>query len=551
MTIGKRLALGFGIVLALLLGLTVFGVQQVNQINQALTAITDLNAVKQRHAINFRGSVHDRAIALRDVVLVTTKADLDAAIADITRLEAFYAKSDKPLDDLLASHSGTTAEERDIVASIKQIEAHTQNFVKQIIAHRLQEDKEGQQGAGQSEAHRLLLTEARPAFSTWLARINQFIDLQESRNQKETSVARAIAERFQVLMIALCVIAILLGVVIAWMITRHLTRSLGGEPDEAALIVSRIANGNLASDINATYPGSMLMAVAGMQNQLRTIFTQIATAAQELSDKASQVGGVSREARSAATQQAESSSTCAERIEQMTHSIREVSEIARQTESNSTQAAEMAEAGATLVASAVQEIGLVARTVEDSSRQIGGLEQRSHQIDGITQVIKEIADQTNLLALNAAIEAARAGESGRGFAVVADEVRKLAERTSGATAEISEVIGLIQRDTRSAVDAMQTATPQVAKGLEMANQANVLLADIRQQSVESLNCIKEVAQAAEGQVGAITEISSHINQIASMSETTSQSMQKSALAAQDLESLSHNMREQVSRFRLQ
>ncbi len=551
MTIGKRLALGFGIVLALLLGLTVFGVQQVNQINQALTAITDLNAVKQRHAINFRGSVHDRAIALRDVVLVTTKADLDAAIADITRLEAFYAKSDKPLDDLLASHSGTTAEERDIVASIKQIEAHTQNFVKQIIAHRLQEDKEGQQGAGQSEAHRLLLTEARPAFSTWLARINQFIDLQESRNQKETSVARAIAERFQVLMIALCVIAIFLGVVIAWMITRHLTRSLGGEPDEAALIVSRIANGNLASDINATYPGSMLMAVAGMQNQLRTIFTQIATAAQELSDKASQVGGVSREARSAATQQAESSSTCAERIEQMTHSIREVSEIARQTESNSTQAAEMAEAGATLVASAVQEIGLVARTVEDSSRQIGGLEQRSHQIDGITQVIKEIADQTNLLALNAAIEAARAGESGRGFAVVADEVRKLAERTSGATAEISEVIGLIQRDTRSAVDAMQTATPQVAKGLEMANQANVLLADIRQQSVESLNCIKEVAQAAEGQVGAITEISSHINQIASMSETTSQSMQKSALAAQDLESLSHNMREQVSRFRLQ
>ena len=551
MTIGKRLALGFGIVLALLLGLTVFGVQQVNQINQALTAITDLNAVKQRHAINFRGSVHDRAIALRDVVLVTTKADLDAAIADITRLEAFYAKSDKPLDDLLASHSGTTAEERDIVASIKQIEAHTQNLVKQIIAHRLQEDKEGQQGAGQSEAHRLLLTEARPAFSTWLARINQFIDLQESRNQKETSVARAIAERFQVLMIALCVIAIFLGVVIAWMITRHLTRSLGGEPDEAALIVSRIANGNLASDINATYPGSMLMAVAGMQNQLRTIFTQIATAAQELSDKASQVGGVSREARSAATQQAESSSTCAERIEQMTHSIREVSEIARQTESNSTQAAEMAEAGATLVASAVQEIGLVARTVEDSSRQIGGLEQRSHQIDGITQVIKEIADQTNLLALNAAIEAARAGESGRGFAVVADEVRKLAERTSGATAEISEVIGLIQRDTRSAVDAMQTATPQVAKGLEMANQANVLLADIRQQSVESLNCIKEVAQAAEGQVGAITEISSHINQIASMSETTSQSMQKSALAAQDLESLSHNMREQVSRFRLQ
>ena len=100
------------------------------------------------------------------------------------------------------------------------------------------------------------------------------------------------------------------------------------------------------------------------------------------------------------------------------------------------------------LAGSIQQLSNDAGTTME---QVHGLDARTEQIGKIVNLIKEIADQTNLLALNAAIEAARAGESGRGFAVVADEVRKLAERTTGATGEIYELVRTIQSDTRSAL----------------------------------------------------------------------------------------------------
>ncbi|WP_445772096.1 MCP four helix bundle domain-containing protein [Rheinheimera sp.] len=93
MTVAMRLGLGFGVILLLMVALTLFGMQRVNQINQTLTQITEVNSVKQRYAINFRGSVHDRAIALRDVTLVPELSALSPILADINRLQSFYQQS--------------------------------------------------------------------------------------------------------------------------------------------------------------------------------------------------------------------------------------------------------------------------------------------------------------------------------------------------------------------------------------------------------------------------------------------------------------------------
>jgi methyl-accepting chemotaxis protein len=541
-TVGLRLASGFGLVLLLLIIVTAIGIQKVRYVDATLTQITDVNSVKQRYAINFRGSVHDRAISLRDVVLVSEEKELREALADIDRLAAFYAESAAPLDKLFAEMGDISADERSILASIKEIEAKTLPLIRAVI--------DARNTGRQTEAHSLMMKEARPAFSEWLLRINRFIDFQEKKNQDATAVAREVARGFAKLMIILCAVAIGLGALIAWLIVRYLNRALGGEPREAAEIVSRIAAGDLTTPISPTHPDSMLSAIADMQGRLREIFSGIITVASTVSERAEAVEKTANNALQSAEKQSSSSAATAASVEEMTVSIQEISEIARQTEENSAKTAELSQSGVSLVEAAANELVQIADMVSGSAVRIRELQQRSMEIGGIANVIKEIADQTNLLALNAAIEAARAGETGRGFAVVADEVRKLAERTASATAEIARMIELIQNDTQDAVSSMETTVPQVQNGLTLAKQASSGLREILLQADASLRNVRDVATATAQQASTTNDIARNVEQIARMSSDTSDAMVSSTLAAKELEQVSHELKTRVSGFRL-
>ncbi|HET7776150.1 MAG TPA: methyl-accepting chemotaxis protein [Azospira sp.] len=347
-------------------------------------------------------------------------------------------------------------------------------------------------------------------------------------------------------------VAITLGLlsIISWLINSSILRQLGGEPAYAVEVVRHIAEGDLVHPVHSSSPDSLLSAMQSMQEKLATIFRDINGMASQLSAGAEHVSVAARETSVAAHNQAQSTSASAASIEEMTVSISEVSEIATQTESNSSQTATLAEEGAGLVKHAVQEIELISRTVATSSEQIQLLQQRSQEIGGIANVIKEIADQTNLLALNAAIEAARAGEQGRGFAVVADEVRKLAERTAKATTEIAEMIASIQVETQTAVQAMATAAPQVDKGLALANQATGMLDEIHRQALDSLGKVRDVALATTEQATTATDIAKHVEHIASMAEETNATMQNNATEAEQLEGLADQLRQTVSYFRV-
>ncbi len=338
--------------------------------------------------------------------------------------------------------------------------------------------------------------------------------------------------------------------VISWLINSSILRQLGGEPAYAVEVVRHIAEGDLVRPVEYSSPDSLLAAMQTMQQKLANIFGDINGMASRLSSGAEHVSVAARETSVAAHNQAQSTSASAASIEQMTVSISEVSEIATQTEANSSQTAALAEEGAGLVKNAAQEIELISRTVATSSEQIQLLQQRSQEIGGIANVIKEIADQTSLLALNAAIEAARAGEQGRGFAVVADEVRKLAERTAKATTEIAQMIDSIQEETQTAVQAMATAAPQVDKGLELATQATAMLDEIHRQALDSLGKVRDVALATTEQATTATDIAKHVEHIASMAEETNATMQNNAAEAEQLEGLADQLRQTVSYFRV-
>lgn len=181
-----RLILGFLTVFLAMGGMTYRFMSESSNVQRHLSMINDVNSVKQRYAINFRGSVHDRAISLRDVVLAKDLNQASIYLDEIKILTQKYADSAGPLDQLLAQ-TDSNAEEHAILKDIKAIEAQTLPLIQKVIDLRL--------SGADREAHDLLMAQAKPAFTQWLKDINRFIDHEEAKNKVEGEIIRSILNR--------------------------------------------------------------------------------------------------------------------------------------------------------------------------------------------------------------------------------------------------------------------------------------------------------------------------------------------------------------------
>ena len=216
----------------------------------------------------------------------------------------------------------------------------------------------------------------------------------------------------------------------------------------------------------------------------------------------------------------------------------------------STQADNAAASREAVVGETIKIMNRIAEQVSSGAKMVADLGKRSDQIGEIVVTIKAIADQTNLLALNAAIEAARAGEQGRGFAVVADEVRLLAEKTGGATQEISELITSIQAEIRSAVDAMEAGVAEVKDGITDADKSRVALENILKQIKDVVMQVNQIAVAAEEQTATTTDINNNIHRITQVVQETAAGAQESASASSQVAGFAEDLLKLVRQFKL-
>lgn len=539
-TVQARLIIGFGIVLIMMIVITIIGIISVNTIDESMTVITDKNSVKQRYAINFRGSVHDRAIAIRDVVLIKDANELEDTLQDIERLAAFYNDSRVPLDRLMMNNS--MAEEIVILNKIKGVEEKTMPLVSSVIsAIKLGE---------QERANSLLLDAVRPAFTEWLASINQFIDYQEVENKKATKLVRETAENFAGIMLALTAIAFLISGFIVYRITKGLKVSLDGEPKDVAALLSNVAEGDLTQVIEATHENSVLYSLKKTQNQLRATMSNIADASKNINVQIDIVSVGSSKVVSLVQQQRQYTTAATNNLDEMREKTYAVSELLIQTEKNSAETLNSCSSGSQSVNATATEIKMVLATVSSALDKLQKLEQRTKDISGIISVISGISDQTNLLALNAAIEAARAGESGRGFAVVADEVRTLAQSTGSATAEIETMLTEITRETADSVIAMQSTLPKIEKGLALGVGSVELLKEIENKANDSLLNVKKVVSASNEQIVAIDDLYEGMKSVAEMADTSNSSLEKNNDVARSLDALSSNLINQIAYFKV-
>jgi hypothetical protein len=208
--------------------------------------------------------------------------------------------------------------------------------------------------------------------------------------------------------------------------------------------------------------------------------------------------------------------------EEFSQAVAEVANCSKDTSVAATTSGDHVEAGRRMILLGMDSARAAAESVGGAHSKLSALNGSVIRVGAITSAIQEIADQTNLLALNAAIEASRAGESGRGFAVVADEVRKLADRTRGSTAEISAMVGDIQRLAAGVDEVMSQTMKVVNQTTERMQDASACFSTLEDASQNTVRLAQHIADAAEQQTLAGHEVARNMEHIATISEGNQQ-----------------------------
>lgn len=234
----------------------------------------------------------------------------------------------------------------------------------------------------------------------------------------------------------------------------------------------------------------------------------------------------------------------------MARSMDEMSIEARRSEEVAQGSTAVAKRGADQVRKTIQGMDELREQIQNTAKRIKRLGESSQQISEAVELIEDIADQTNVLSLNAAIQAAMAGEAGRGFAVVAEEVQRLAERSAQATKQIAEFVNVIQTDTHEAVVSMEGATRGVVEGARVADVAGQALNEIESVSEELSGLIGSMANAAQDQSEAATNVSAQMSKIRDATESTSDGVLKTADTIGQLAELARELEQSVAGFKL-
>ena len=476
-------------------------------------------------------------------------------MALIQKLADNYARSATPLDELFAARTDISADEKAALAGIKDSERKTMPLIAKVIELRLAQAEApaapavtelaaaeaapaaaagatpaaaatpaAPAPAATNEAAALLAAQAAPAFVEWLASVNRLIDLEEKLNVIEAEKASSLAGTFFLWMAVLCLIAVAVGSLAAWYISRGLLRQLGGQPDYAAGIVGSIAAGNLAVQIDTAHndSASLLFAMKGMRDNLVAIVQEVRAGTVTITTTSTEIAAGNMDLSARTETQASTLEETASSMEELTGTVRQNADNARQANALAVSASEVAVKGGAVVAQVVDTMA----SINESSKKI---------VD-IIGVIDGIAFQTNILALNAAVEAARAGEQGRGFAVVAAEVRNLAQRSAAAAQEIKTLIG--------------NSVERVEVGARLVDEAGSTMHEIVSSVKRVTDIMAEISHASAEQTAGIEQINQAIGQMDEVTQQNSALVEQAAAASAALNDEAMALARVVSVFTL-
>ncbi|OCZ64741.1 chemotaxis protein [Achromobacter xylosoxidans] len=508
LSIGTRLTLGFGTVLVLLLaltGLSQYELSQIGGINRTITEQTWTEA----SAIN-RIDVTTRANARANLELIVN-TDPRAAETLFARIDTNRKVIDQALETLRPLFS--TEDERQRLRVLEDVRGR---YVKsfQGVGALL---KRGERDA----ARQRLLEETLPLLDSLQDHIIEISRIQAAEMADASADSRKVIDNAGMLNLILSGLAIVLGGLFAWRVSKSITAPLA----QAVSVAETVARGDLGQPIHAVTrdeTGRLLRALHDMQDKLAGAVRTIRAGSETISSAAGQIAAGNTDLSSRTEEQAASLEETAASMEELASTVKQNADNARQANQLAASASEVAQRGGAVVSAVVSTMGDISAS--------------SRKISEIVSVIDGIAFQTNILALNAAVEAARAGEQGKGFAVVAGEVRSLAQRSAQAAREVKTLI--------------EASVSKVAEGAGQAENAGTTMQEVVASVKRVTDIMGEIAAASQEQASGIEQVNRAVSQMDEVTQQNAALVEEAAAAAGSMQDQAHALVRAVGVFRL-
>jgi methyl-accepting chemotaxis protein len=499
MTIGKKLAVSFGVIVAMMIALVSTNYTQL----RSLSAAQDEGATRAQDAI--------RAAMAGNIGISMYRVVADSIInRDLDKSAVVWDETKRASEDLLKSVNADTEEEKE---AAKKASRALDQLVYVYESQMLPLLRAGVSDPGSVAALDALIDDSVQVIHEEMGKIQKSLDEEQRAADKAFDVK---ISQIVVISLTIAILAILLSIGLATFIARAITASL----HSSVSLAGSIASGNLDASIDQKLfvrqdeTGDLVRALSAMLEKLKTVVAEVAassdrvsyssrqlsSAADEASKGAQAISGTAEVLSQGATEQSANAEQVSASIEEMSSNIRQNADNSMQTEKIAQKAAADAQESGKVVRDAVVAMTEIASKIS---------------------IIEEIARNTNLLALNAAIEAARAGENGRGFAVVAGEVRKLAERSQAAAAEISGISRTSALTAQSAEKMLDQLVPDIRKTSELVQEITAASAEQNIGAQQINNAVMQLDKVIQTNASASEELSATSEQQAAQAEEMS------------------------------
>ena len=506
--IGTRLALGFGVLIAMMLTMVVVGLLQLSSLLEANRLIIEREWVKADAANTLSSIAQANARRTIEIYFAETEAQRAQKRAEILAGREAFVQAFKTLQELVRRDDGKQL--------LGEAEAARGRYVaSQGKFNELVDAGRKEEAFAELQQHTLVELTAVQDRVDRLARLEQRLVTEAGAR------AKAEAQFARVLLLGLGAGGLLAGLLLAVWITRSITAPLR----QAVRVAQAVSEGDLRSEIEVhsrDEAGQLLSALQHMNTSLTGIVNEVRHSSDTIATATSQIAAGNLDLSSRTEEQAAA-------LEETTASMHELAGTVKQNYDSGKHANELAESASQVAVRGGEVVGQVVHTMESINAS-------SRKIADIIGVIDSIAFQTNILALNAAVEAARAGEQGRGFAVVAGEVRQLAGRSAEAAKEIK---GLIEASVRN-----------VSEGCMLVEKAGSTMDEIVVSVRRVSDIMGEISSASADQSHGIDQINEAMGQMDQVTQSNAALVEESAAAAQSLERQAQTLVHTVSVFRL-